>query len=275
MDQKSGNSARGPRCIAIVGPFLSGKTTLLESILHRTGAITRQGRSADGFTVGDTSPEARAHGMTVEVNVATTDYLGDSFTFLDCPGSIEFSQEQVAVLAGVDAAGVVCEQDDKKVPALQLILKHLEEHNIPRFLFLNKIDKAEGDVRDVLEMLQPASARPLVLRQLPIFTDGIATGFVDLALERAFVYREHAESGVVDVPADLSDLKTEARFNMLEKLADYDDELMEQLLEDIEPPRDRVFDDLSKELADGSIVPVLLGSAENGNGIRRLLKALR
>lgn len=275
MDQKSGNSARGPRCIAIVGPFLSGKTTLLESILHRTGAITRQGRSADGFTVGDTSPEARAHGMTVEVNVATTDYLGDSFTFLDCPGSIEFSQEQVAVLAGVDAAVVVCEQDDKKVPALQLILKHLEEHNIPRFLFLNKIDKAEGDVRDVLEMLQPASARPLVLRQLPIFTDGIATGFVDLALERAFVYREHAESEVVDVPADLSDLKTEARFNMLEKLADYDDELMEQLLEDIEPPRDRVFDDLSKELADGSIVPVLLGSAENGNGIRRLLKALR
>ena len=274
MDQ-GGTAARGPRCIAIVGPYLSGKTTLLEAILHRTGAITRQGKVTDGSTVGDASPEARLHGMSVELNVATTEYLGDSYTFIDCPGSIEFSQEQLAVLAGVDAAVVVCEPDDKKVPALQLILKQLEERNIPRFLFINKVDKAEGGIRDMLQYLEPASAQPLVLRQLPIFENEIATGFVDLALARAFVYREHAESEVIDVPADVSGDNDTARYGMLEQLADYDDELMEQLLEDIEPPRDRVFGDLSRELAEGHIVPVLMGSAENGNGIRRLLKALR
>ena len=126
MDQKSGNLARGPRCIALVGPYLSGKTTLFESILHRTGAISRQGKVSEGNTVGDGSPEARAHGMSVEVNVATTEYLGESFTFIDCPGSIEFNHEQLAVLAGADAAVVVCESDDKKVPALQFILKQLE-----------------------------------------------------------------------------------------------------------------------------------------------------
>ncbi len=275
MDQQSGNQARGPRCIALVGPYLSGKTTLLESILARNGTITRQGKTNEGNTVGDASPEARAHGMSVEVNVATTEFLDESYTFVDCPGSVEFQQEQAAVLAGVDAAVVVFEPDDKKIPALQLILKELDEQGIPHFLFINKIDKAEGRIRDMLEMLQPASSRPLVLRQIPIWENGIATGFVDLALERAFVYREHAASEVIDLPDAVSERNAEARFAMLEKLADYDDELMEALLEDMEPPRDQVFDDLSRELAEGQICPVLLGSAENGNGILRMLKALR
>lgn len=275
-NQSTGSGpASGPRSIAIVGPYLSGKTTLLETILFRTGAINRQGKVSDGNTVGDAAPEARAHGMSVELNCAHTDFLGDTYTFIDCPGSIEFSQDQQAVLAACDAAIVVCEPDEKKVPALQLILKTLDEYEVPRFLFLNKIDKAEGRIRDVLDMLQPASAHPLVLRQVPIWENGIATGFIDLALERGYLYREHAESEVVDVPSSLSDRKDEARFSMLEKLADYDDELMEALLEDMEPPRDQVFGDLSRELSEGLIVPVLLGSAENGNGILRLLKALR
>ncbi len=267
-----GNS---PRCIALVGPYLSGKTTLLEAILARTGAITRQGTIADNNTVGDASAEARGHDMSVELNVAQTDFLGDTYTFIDCPGSVEFQNDAAVALTACDAAVVVCEPDDKKVPALQLILKQLEDRGIPHVLFLNKIDKAEGRVRDILPILQPASSKPMVLRQIPIWENEIVTGFVDLALERAFVYREHEASEVIEIPGDLSDRQKEARFSMLEQLADYDDELMEQLLEDVEPPQDKVFDDLSKEMRDGDICPVLLGSAENGNGILRLLKALR
>jgi elongation factor G len=254
---------------------LSGKTTLLEAILARTGAITRQGSIAGQNTVGDASGEARHHGMSVELNAATVDFLGDSFTFLDCPGSIEFQADAANALTACDAAVVVCEPDEKKVPALQLILKQLEDRGIPHFLFINKIDKAEARVRDIVPMLQPASTKPLVLRQVPIWENDIVTGFIDLALERAYVYREHAASEVIAIPEALSDREKEARFSMLEKLADYDDELMEQLLEDVPPPRDKVFDDLSKELREGQICPVLLGSAENGHGIFRLLKALR
>jgi elongation factor G len=275
MGQAQGQPARSARCIALVGPYLSGKTTLLESILARTGAITRQGSMADGNTVGDASAEARHHGMSVELNVATVDFLGDSFTFLDCPGSIEFQADAADVLTACDAAVVVCEPDEKKIPALQLILKQLEDRGIPHFLFINKIDKAEARVRDIVPMLQPASTKPLVLRQIPIWENDIVTGFIDLALERAFVYREHAPSEVVAIPDALAASEKEARFSMLEKLADYDDELMEQLLEDVPPPRDKVFDDLSKEFREGLICPVLMGSAENGNGILRLLKALR
>ncbi len=275
MTDSNGKAGGAARCIALVGPYLSGKTTLLEAILARTGAINRQGKASEGNTVGDSSPEARAHGMSVEANVATTEFMGDSYTFIDCPGSVEFLHEARNVLPAVDAAVVVAEPDEKKVAALQLILKELEDLGIPRFIFLNKVDKSGGNIQELLEWMTPASGVPIVLRQLPIWENDVVSGFIDLALDRAFIYREHAPSEVVDVSdASLSE-RTEARFSMLEKLADYDDELMEQLLSDIEPPRDKVFDDLTQELRNGVIVPLLLGAAERGNGILRLMKALR
>jgi elongation factor G len=269
------NGTRGPQCIALVGPFQSGKTTLLEAMLARTGAVQRQGTVDAGTTVGDASKEARHHKMSVEVTVATTTFMGDSYTFLDCPGSVEFVHDMRAVLPAIDAAVVVCEADDRKVAQLQLVLRELEDLKIPRFLFLNKIDKADKQVRESLKLLQPASRVPLLLRQIPIFKNDIITGFVDLALERAFVYREHAPSEVIALDGEALDSQKDARFSMLETLADHDDELMEQLLADIPPPRDRVFDDLAKELRDGLVCPVLIGVATRSNGVLRLLKALR
>src|SRR5215212_7101314 len=270
-----GTRAQGPRCIALVGPFQSGKTTLLEAILARTGAISKQGTIENGTTVGDANPEARAHRMSTGLTAVTTSFMGDSYTFIDCPGSVEFVHDMRAVLPGVDAAVVVCEADDRKLPQLQLILRELEDLNIPRFLFINKIDKTETRLREVLALLQPASRKPLLLRQIPIWANEIVTGFVDLALERAFVYKENTASEVVPLDGDNLDREKTARFTMLETLADHDDELMEQLLEDIPPPRDKVFDDLAHELRDGLVCPVLFGTATRTNGVLRLLKALR
>jgi len=272
-----GNRAgvRGARCVALIGPFASGKTTLLEAILARTGAISRAGSIAANSTLGDSSPEAREHAMSVGLNVADATFLGENFTFIDCPGSVEFAHEGALALPACDMAVVVCEADPKRVSALQVILKQLEDMSVPHILFLNKIDASPIPMHDVIPSLQPASAKPLVLRQIPIWENGIATGFVDLASERAYVYREHAPSTIIELPSAIEAREKEARFQMLEKLADYDDELMEQLLADIPPPNDRVFDDLSKELRDGFICPVLIGSAEHGHGILRLLKVLR
>jgi elongation factor G len=270
-----GIRATGPRAVALVGPFQSGKTTLLEAILTRTGAVARQGTIEAGNTVGDSSSEARHHRMSVELTVATTTFMDDAYTFLDCPGSVEFAHDMRAVLPAIDVAVVVCEMDEKKVPQLQLILRELEDQKIPRILFVNKIDKADAAVHDVLQLLQPASRTKLVLRQIPTFSDDIITGFVDLALERAFVYKEHAPSTIVPLEGDAADREKTARFSMLETLADHDDELMEQLLEDIQPPRDKVFDDLTRELREGVVCPVLFGTASRANGVLRLLKALR
>ncbi|MBE0694575.1 MAG: elongation factor G [Aquamicrobium sp.] len=275
MGKRAGERRKGPKCVAIVGPFSSGKTTLFEALLARTGAIPRQNAVSSGNTVGDASAEARAHMMSVEATFATTEFMGESITFVDCPGSIEFAFEAQPILAACDLAVVVAEPDEKKIPALQLIMRKIEEMGVPHVMFLNKIDKATAGVRDTLKLLQLASAATLLLRQIPLRKDGIVVGSIDLALERAYIYQEHAESAVAEIPDDEKAREIEARFSMLEALADHDDALMEQLLEEIEPPRDEIFDDLAADLRDGSITPVLIGSAEKGNGIMRLLKTIR
>ena len=147
MGSRAGTRRTGPKCIALVGPFSSGKTTLLEAILARTGAIARPGTVAAGTTTGDHSAEARAHQMSVEATVATCDFMGESLTFVDCPGSIEFAHEAEPVLSCCDLAVVVAEADEKKIPALQLVMRRLESLGIPRMLFLNKVDKSELPVR--------------------------------------------------------------------------------------------------------------------------------
>ena len=274
MSQETSTRIKAPpRAIALVGPHGGGKTSLLESIAMITGAVPRKGSVASGSSLGDGAPESRAHQMSVEMNVLTTTWLGEEFTFLDCPGSIEFLGDTLNLLPGIDAAIVVCEPDAGKAVMLQPFLKRLADVGVPHLLFLNKFDKARAGLRELIAGVQAVSERPLLLRQIPIWDQGVATGFVDLALERAFQYRAHAPSAIIDI--DDIRREKEARFQMLERLADHDEHLMEELLSDVEPDAAEVFTDLKRELADGLVVPVLIGSAEGDNGVRRLLKALR
>lgn len=265
----------GPRSVALVGPYLSGKTTLLESILFVTEKIHRQGKVTDKSSVGDSSQESRERGMSVEVNVASTTFIDSQFTFIDCPGSVEFGQESADALVGVDSVVVVCEPEPDKAATLLPIFKLLDDLQLPRFIFVNKIDRATCTVRDLLSSLQEASSLPLVLRQVPIRDGEQITGYVDLASERSYNYKAGEPSSQVDIPSTMVDRKAEARFEMLEKLADFDDKLMEELLEEVNPPQEEVFGQLSKDLSEGLVAPVLLGAAEHANGVHRLLKALR
>lgn len=262
MDSVTGGRFTGPKCIAIIGPLESGKSTLFDAILLRTGGQ-------------QPSNQAQTRSMSTEASFATTSFMGESITFVDCPGSVEFSQEANPIIAAVDVAVVVADADDKKLPQLQLILRQLEELGIPRILFLNKIDKSSAGVRETLKALQPISKTPLLLRQIPLRKDGIIIGSIDLALERAYIYQEHAPSQIMPIPNDDKAREVEARYAMLETLADQDDALLEQLLEEIEPPRDTVFNDLAADLRQGTITPVLIGAAEKGHGVLRLLKTLR
>lgn len=259
------------RALALAGPTSSGKTTLMEALLQVTGAVARTG----GEMVGDASPEARARGHSVELNLAGFEFMGDRYQVVDCPGSLEFCADVDRALPAVDLAVVVAEPDPAKAALLQPTLRELERLNIPRALFINKMDQARGSLRGLLDALGAVSAAPLVARQIPTFDGEKATGFIDLALERCFVYRPGAPSQQVDIPADLAAEEAEARFHMLEQIADFDDALLEQLLSDVTPSRDAVFADLVTEMNQGQIVPVFFGSAANGFGVRRLLKALR
>jgi elongation factor G len=267
--------ARGSvRALALVGPTSAGKTTLMESLLLATGAVGRRPDGGAAEKVGDASPEAKARGHSVELNLASFDYLDDHYTVVDCPGSLEFCTEVDAALPAVDLAIVVADPDPAKATLLQPTLRELERLGVPRALFINKMDQARGSLQELLEALAPVSTAPLVARQIPTFQGEKVTGFIDLALERAYVYKP-GEPQQIEIPEELKGEEAEARFHMLEQIADFDDELLEQLLSDITPARDTVFADLVREMNEGLIVPVFFGSANNGFGVERLLKALR
>jgi len=273
-------SPAAPRCAAIVGPYLTGKTTLLESLLFATGAVGRKGSAREGNTIGDSAAEARARKMSVEVSAASAEFLGERWTFLDCPGSVELSQEAQSALMTADAAIVVCEAETAKALMLAPLFKFLDDRKIPHMLFVNKIDTANYRVREVLAALQTVSSRPLVLREVPLRStdttgEEIVTGYVDLVSERAYGYKPGQPSELIKMPEEVASREQEARRELLESLADYDDQLLEQLLEDAVPSKDEIYQQLSKDLAADLIVPVFFGSAERDNGVRGLLKALR
>ncbi len=271
----SGQETTAARCAVLVGPYTSGKTTLMEALLFAAEAIPRKGSVPQGSTLGDFSPEARRRQMTVEPNVSHCEYLGDRWSFIDCPGSVELSQDRNSSLMAADIAVVVAEPEPSRALTLAPIFKVLDDFKIPHILFVNKMDKSEARVRDLLEALQAVSSKPLVLRQVPIRDGEQISGFVDLVSERAYRYKDSATSDPIQMPEGIKEREGEARQVMLESLADFDDTLLEQLLEDQIPATGEVYGQLTKDLREDLIVPVLFGSAEASNGITRLWKALR
>jgi elongation factor G len=267
--------AAGTRTIALVGPGGAGKTSLAEALLFAAGAVGRQGSVADGSSVGDASPESRARGGSTELNLLHFDYLDDRYALIDAPGSVGFIADAALGIAVADLALVVIDPDPARALLAEPTLRRLEALGIPHMIFVNKIESARGSIQSLLEALQPMSKSPLIARWIPIRDGERVTGFVDIALERAYYYRPGKPSEQKDIPAELAEREALERIHMLEQLADHDDVLLEQLLMDEVPDRRTVFEDLAKETGQGQIVPVLFGSAQNGFGIRRLMKALR
>ena len=271
MNQSIGANTRN---VALVGPYSSGKTSLLESLLFVTGAITRKGKISDRNTVSDSSTQARDRQMSVEVSVAHSQYQDLNFTFLDCPGSIEFASETYNALVGAGAAIIVCEPVVDRVLTLAPLLKFLDDWEIPHLIFINKMDRCNSHFNEVLQALKSVSSRPLVPQQYPIRQNNEIIGFIDLINEQAYHYHANSPADPVPLPDHLKEEEQIARQEMLETIAEFDDHLLEELLEDINPSREEILQDLKQELGADQIVPVFLGMAERDYGVRHLLTAL-
>jgi elongation factor G len=256
-------NGRGPRSVALVGPYGSGKSALFDALLEAAGAPVK--RPAD----------PRNRPSTTELRLGHCTYLGDTWSIVDCPGSIEFWCETMAALAVVDLAVVVCEPTPARALSISALLKQLADLNVPHMLFVNKIDAMEGGVADVLSALQGYARSPLVLRQVPIRHGETISGYVDVVSERAYRYRKGQPSELIQIPSEMHGEEQEALSKLVEVLADRDDTLLEKVLEDVKPTSTEIYTDLRKDLAAGSVIEVLLGGAENAHGVRRLWKALR
>jgi elongation factor G len=244
-------------------------------MLLAAGRIQRKGSVQQGTSVGDATDEARARGLSTDLNTVGFEFMDDRYVVIDCPGSVDFMSEADAVLPAVDLTIVVADPDPDRASLLQPLLRRLDELQAPHCIFINKIDKARGRVRDLVAAIQPYSLEPLVARQIPIWNGSGALGYIDLAMERAYKYEPGKPSRMIQIPEDEKAREIEARYRMLEQMADFDDKLMEDLINEQNPEIDHVMSDLSDEMGRVQIVPVFLGSAENGSGVRRLLKALR
>ncbi|MDE3032859.1 MAG: elongation factor G, partial [Acidobacteriota bacterium] len=272
----SGQSQSTPRVAAIVGPYLSGKTSLMESLLFAAGALPRKGSVKEGNTVGDASLEAKARQMSVEASLAACTYQNQAWTLIDCPGSVEFTQDAAHALMVADIAVVVCDPDPGRALMVAPTLKFLDDHKIPHVVFINKMEApgSASRLKDTLGALQGVSERPLVLVELPIREGDQITGYVDLISEHAYQYDAARDADLVTLPESLLPEEHEARQAMLERLADFDDHLMEELLGDVIPPLEEISEDMAKDVQEDLLVPVLFGSAERDAGIRRLFETL-
>ena len=189
---------------------------------------------------------------------------------------MEFSQEGAHALMAADIAVVVCDPDPNRALMVAPTLKFLDDHQVPHVVFVNKMEApgSGGKLKDVMNALQQVSERPLVLVEVPIRDGEQITGYVDLISEHAYKYEAGKDADLMQMPESVVPEELEARQVLLEKLADFDDHLMEELLSDMAPSFEEVSEDMAKDVQADLLVPVFFGSADKDAGVRRLFQAL-
>jgi elongation factor G len=267
------------RNIAFVGPHHAGKTSLVEAVLAHTGAIGRRGSIADGTTVTDHEPEDAAHLQSTTVGLAHTGGNEVEITIVDTPGFVDFFEETKQALVGVDAAVVVVEADAGRVVQTQAIVDYLESTHMPHLFVINKMDRPGADFSQTLAALQNAYGRHVVAEQWPLGSAEQFDGYVDLAEIKAYRFAPPTSSGQLGenpepVPADLEELVRNKHVELLEAMADFDDHLMEELLEGVEPTLEEIERDLCSECCHDQVVPVLVAAGQSGAGVAALVRAI-
>ncbi len=257
------------RNVAVVGPHHAGKTTLVEALLAHCGAIPRKGSVRDGTTTTDCEPEAIGHLQSVCCGFAHTACGPVEITLVDTPGFVDFFEETKTVLTAVDAAVIVIDAEPERVAQTAGIVEHLEMRKTPHLFFVNKLDRPGANFDATLAALRDAYGPHVVATQLPIGSGPSFAGYVDLTHATA-----HGRDGTqTAVPAEMQSAVDTQRTVLLEALADFDDTLMEELLDGKDPTQDEIDRDLCEDCSHDQIIPVLVGSAQESIGISALVDA--
>ncbi len=244
------------RCFTVLGPSQSGKTTLAKAL---------------GGLEGGGSETSFSDRLTLR----TFNYIGETWGALDVAGGTDNLGAAGHALAASDSVVLCVSPEPDSASQAAPYLRLIEESGVPCYLFINRMDLAEGRVRDTVAALQSYANHTIVLRQVPMRDGDHVTGSIDLISERAWEYQEHKPSSLIEIPAALRDREQEARSELLEHMADFDDDLLEQLIEDKIPAPENVFALVSNMHQQNAFIAAYLGSAEHGNGIFRLMKSLR
>ncbi len=254
------------RNVAIVGPHHSGKTTLVEALLAASGAIPRRGSVADGTATTDYEPECVERAQSTCVGFAHAQTATLDVTLIDCPGFVDFFEEAKLALLAADAAVVVIDADPARVKQTRALVEFLDERGMPHCFFINKLDRPSSDFRATLAALVATYGKRVVAEHMPLGSADGFRGYIDLAERHAYI-AENGAAREIPIERELASPVDEARATLLETLGDFDDHLLEELLDGIEPPLDEVRRDLHDETCGTQIVPVLVGAGSTDIGV--------
>src|ERR687892_618780 len=264
------------RNIGIMAHIDAGKTTTTERILFYTGRTHKMGEVHEGAAVMDWMEQEQERGITITSAATTAFWRDHRINILDTPGHVDFTVEVERSLRVLDGAIAVFDSVAGVEPQSETVWRQADKYRVPRIAFINKMDRVGADFSgSVQTMVDRLGAHPVPV-QLPIGAEADFTGVVDLVNMKAIIYKDDLgqEWEVVDIPDDLADAAHQARTELIEAVATYDDELMEDYLEEkpIEPAR--LIQDIRKATLDISMTPVLCGSAFKNKGVQPLLDAV-
>jgi elongation factor G len=264
------------RNIGIMAHIDAGKTTTTERILFYTGRTHKMGEVHEGAAVMDWMEQEQERGITITSAATTASWRDHRVNIIDTPGHVDFTVEVERSLRVLDGAIAVFDSVAGVEPQSETVWRQADKYRVPRIAFINKMDRIganfEGSVQTMIDRL---GAHPVPV-QLPIGSEADFTGVIDLVNMKAIVYKDDLgqDSEITDIPAEMADAAHRARTELIEAVAEYDDELMEDYLEEKPIEAARLIADIRKATLDISMTPVLCGSAFKNKGVQPLLDAV-
>jgi elongation factor G len=263
------------RNVAVVGHGGSGKTTLVEALLSRAGAIVRTGRVEDGNTVSDTEPEETKRQISLSLAVAPIEWSCSEqgehkINLLDTPGYADFIGDVDAALSVADLAVFVVSAVEGVEVQAEVLWRRCAELGLPRMVFVNKLDRERSDFARTLDQLTTVFGAGIAPLELPIGTENSFRGVADLLSDQAFIYADDGTHSTEEIPDDLAELEHQVHDNLVEGIVVADDTLMERYLEGDIPNVTELEHTLAHGVASASVFPVVCGSAAKGIGVDRL-----
>lgn len=264
-------TANAIRNICLLGHSGSGKTALAESLLYMTGAIDRIGKNADGNTVCDYDPEEIRRNISISTAVVPLEYHNTKINLLDTPGGFDFSGAVVEALRAADAAILVCSAKDGITVGFEKAWKYCEERNMPRFVYISKVDEDNSDYNATFEALRERYGNKIAPVVVPIWdAQKKVTGIIDVLNKRAYEM-QNLKRVEVEIPEDKVSVIEEFNNALKESVAETSEELMDRFFNDEDFTYAEMIKGLHQGVEELSMFPVLCGSGVNCLGSLMLM----
>ncbi|MDD5288874.1 MAG: GTP-binding protein, partial [Dehalococcoidales bacterium] len=264
------------RNIGIIAHIDAGKTTLTESVLYYTGITYKKGGVDEGTTVTDWMQEERARGITITSAAITCQWRQYRINIIDTPGHVDFTAEVERCLRVLDGGVVLFDAVQGVEAQSETVWRQADKYNVPRICFINKMERVGASFEHTVGMIEKRlHAKPLAI-QIPVGSEADFHGVIDLIENKAYSKDGDRDKPVeeIPIPAEYHARVEEARHNMIERLAESDDQILASYLDGVELSNDEIRAAIRRATLSARLVPVLCGSALSNKGIRPLLDAV-